>query len=125
MADKFALRREHTGNRQIDSIQQARNEIASTLNDCPFVRGKLVSFTGTTNTHRVITHGLGQPAAFFTIRQSYGGVESIPGFAEATDQSGIDPNNQIRVFVWQTGTVDLWFYPRASKQIDSTTGQSK
>ena len=122
MADKFAHKREQMNSRQMDAVQQSRNEIASALNQCPFVRGNLVSATFTT-TYKVVTHGLGKPAAFFVIRQDYSKAEPLAVLVEAADQTGLDPNRQIRIASAAPSTVDLWFYPRASKSIGST-GQS-
>lgn len=121
---KFALKREHMANRQLDAVQQARNELAGALNDCPFIRGRLISVKlPGFNTYSVVTHKLGTPAAFMIVRHDYGGLEAGARPSEAADQSGIDPNNQIRITSTNTATVDLWFYPRASQTIDST-GQS-
>jgi len=44
--------------------------------------------------------------------------------AEDIDQTKIDIKNQMRVIADATGTVDLWFYPKASKQIPTGTTQS-
>jgi len=122
---KFALKREHTGDRQLDSMQQARNDIANSLNSCPFVQGKLVSVKLTGLAQKVVTHSLGTPAACFVIRLSYDGLQNAAQISESADQTGIDENNQLRVVASQNCTVDLWFYPRASQQIDPNTGQSK
>ncbi|WP_169927132.1 hypothetical protein [Labilithrix luteola] len=123
-ATKFTLKREYTGDRQLDSMQQARNDIAGSLNNCPFVQGVLVSVSFTALTAKVITHSLGAPAACFVVRESYGGLQNAAQISESADQSGFDVNNQLRLVAAQSCTVDLWFYPRASKQIDTATGQS-
>ncbi len=46
-----------------------------------------------------------------------------PVFAES-DQTNVDPNTQLVVECSATVTADLWFYPRASRTVDSTTGES-
>lgn len=106
--------RQHTGDRKIDAIQERIRRTESASNACPFSAGKLRSVQFT-NASRIVNHGLGTPAAFFVVRASYIGSTAIASLCEDADQTGLDPNNQIRIHSTTTTLVDLWFYPQSSE----------
>ena len=120
-------RRDHVSDPALARVDQAREDLARVLTLCPFVRGKLVSVTFLATTPKSVTHGLGVPAGFIVVRNNYGGSGVATDIAEndATYQAAIDQRQQISLYSSVASTVDLWFYPRASKTIDTNLGQSK
>lgn len=123
----FPTRREFFGNRAQDAQESGRSDIARTLNAIPFLKGRLISVKLAAATDLYLSHGLGAPAAFFVIRQNYDGTATAAIVVESASsvQAKLDQNRQIGVVASAACTVDLWVYPRASAQIDLTTGQSK
>lgn len=103
------LRREHTGNRQIEQIQRESQRVADKGNGCPFLDGNLVTgveFSGTNAT--TIDHGLGRaPQGCIAVR-SYG-TNAAPPPKEASSQPS-DLSLQIALQTTATSTFDLWFW---------------
>lgn len=116
--------REHTGDPQLDRMQGQRNELAQLLRLCPFVQGRLVSVSFSGGVYQTVTHKLGVPAACFVIRQNYDAAALGYELSENPSQTGLDQNNQLSLGTSAAVKLDLWFYPRASKQIDPTTRHS-
>jgi hypothetical protein len=117
---RTADRREHTGDAQADRMQSVPNELVAMLRRCPFVVGRLVTVRFTAFTTKVVFHRLGVPAACIVVRRSEGSgtIYEVPATTH-------DPKNSLPLQCDTTSTWDLWFYPRSSRPIDNTTGQSK
>jgi hypothetical protein len=101
--------RVHTGDRQMESIQRAREDVAQVVNDCPFIRGKAVrGVLFAAGVGRLVTHRLGYRPKGYLITRNYGlNVANVVG------ESGTipaDPNNQIWLLTTVNATVDLWFF---------------
>ena len=114
-------RREHTGSAQADRMQGVANDLAGLVRRCPFCVGRLVSVTLTGAVTKVVWHRLGVPASYFVVRQPTSAASYIAEVPADTP----DEDNSVAVVTDVTGTFDLWFYPRASRPIDSETGQSR
>jgi hypothetical protein len=115
---------------QTFEAQQAQRQaqmVSRQVNACPFVTGVMRSVTFVAATAKVVNHGLGSPAAFFVARHNYDSASAYPRIVESAPaiQAGIDTKNQMFIVADAACTVDLWFYPLASKTIDTATGQSK
>ncbi len=108
---------------QKERMQDDTADLGRTLRACPFIIGRLksVRFDGG---NKVVNHGLGRPAAWIVVR-SYEPGQGPGPITESSDQTGLDPKNQIRIFAHDVMVADLWFYPRASRPINLTTGQSE
>ncbi len=118
-------RREQTGDAGLDRVDQAREDLANALRFNPFLRGRLVSVRFVSGVRKVVRHGLGVAAACMVVRLNYDNVGSGPLFAESTDRTtGVDPTQQLALLAHVDCDVDLWFYARASKDIDARQGQS-
>lgn len=103
------LRREHTGDRQLEQIQRESQRVADRGNDCPFLEGNLVTdvqFTGTNAT--TIDHGLGRAPRGFIVVRSHG-ANAAPPPKEASTQPS-DLSLQIALQTTSTSTFDLWFW---------------
>lgn len=117
--------REFFGERAQNAEAQRRSDMARALNEIPFLRGRMISVSLTGGLDKAVDHGLGVPATFIVARTNYANglpaniVESDPSL-----QAELDPARQLYVLADINCIVDLWFYPRASKVIDTTTGQS-
>lgn len=109
-----------------EGLRQAKNAI----NAVPFLGGgRLVSVHfKDVNFDRAIAHGLGLPAAFIVVRQNYvydpANPSTPPPFMSVTESASTvqtslasDQTKLIALRSTAAGTVDLWFYPRASKQL--------
>lgn len=121
---RIAFQREHTGSALQDRVQRQTETLTKKVGDCPFIHGvmKSVSFTGAPSSV-IVNHGLGEPAACMVARLNYHSSHNGPRFTEG-DQSGIDINNQLNVTADAICIVDLWFYPRSSKDITPGSTQS-
>lgn len=123
----FQERREATDDRATARREQTTIDLAANLNTIPFLRGKIVAckFTAA-GTYYTFRHGLGVPAACFVIRQNYdaAGGAAGPTFAENPSQAGLDTKNEISLVANNICTVDMWFYPRASKTLATNRIQS-
>lgn len=138
MADLPNHHHEQTGNPQLDRIQANVRKLISMLRNIPFLwdrslvpylwGGKLISVTfASAGTEQIIQHNLGVPAACFVVRENYNslGAMNKPAFAESVPQpTTIDPTTHLALIASAVCSVDLWFYPRASKEIDSVSHQS-
>ncbi len=123
-----ARRTEHTGDPVIDRIQGQFGGLVAALRLIPFLfAGKLVSVTFGATTPKSVLHGLGVPVGFIVVRNNYNGSGVATDIAEndATYQAAIDQRQAISLYSSVASTVDLWFYPRASKPIETVTGQSR
>lgn len=115
-----------TGDPVQDRIDASRDELADLLRRCPFFFGRIVSVNFTAATPKLVTHRLGTPAACFVVRQDYGGAAAYPALIEAPLTTALgDESHQLGLLCEATCTLDLWFYPRASRPIDANTGQSR
>lgn len=65
---KIASRIEHTGDRQLDAIQQERVRVTKGVNALPFARGRLLSVSFVAGVPCVVNHGMGEPVSFMAIR---------------------------------------------------------
>jgi hypothetical protein len=107
------------------SIDQSREDLVRILAMCPLLRGRLVSVTFPAATRKIVRHGLGVAAACFVVRMNYDPAQNSPTFTEDDDQAtDCDKTQQIAIIASAVCSVDLWFYPRASKDIDARQGQS-
>lgn len=107
---------EHTGDRGLDATQERVRRIERAFNACPFLFGVLRTLHFNSFESKIVSHGLGQQAAFMIVRGPYNC--SVDTYTVCEDaQSGIDVRNQIRVIgaSFLAFTVDLWFYPAASE----------
>ena len=68
MVRKLTSRIEHTGDRQLDAIQQERARVTRGVNGIPFARGRLLSLAFTAGVPLVVNHGLGEPVGFMVVR---------------------------------------------------------
>ncbi len=110
---------------KLAAVDQALDELTRTLAMCPFLRGRLVSVTFPAATRKVVRHGLGVAAACFVIRMNYDPAQNSPTFTEDDDQTtSCDSKQQIALIASAVCKVDLWVYPRASRDIDTRQGQS-
>lgn len=108
----------HSSNLDLRDAQQLPNAILRVLKGCPFLVGRLVSvsFSGAGTT--VVDHKLGTKARCFPVSLNYSPAATAAAVVrESSDQTLIDASNQMRLISSSAGTVDLWFYPKASKQI--------
>lgn len=122
-------RNEQTGGAGLDRIQANVRAFIASLRLVPFLfGGKLVSVTFTAGgAQKIVRHGLGVAAACFPIRWNYHAAAAMngPTFAEWVPQpTTVDPRESLALVASAACTVDLWFYPRASKTIDANLGQS-
>lgn len=122
----FSTRREHFADRAQGAEASDRADVARRLNDCPFLLGRLISVKLASGVAKTLRHGLGVPAAFFVIRANYDGTGTVANVTESSTafQAKLDLTSQISIVASAACRVDLWVYPRASKPIDATTGQS-
>ncbi len=96
--------REHTGNRQIDAIQNAAEQSVRTLNACPPVFGVFGGEeTFTAGQTRVLDHGLGRKPIGFIVFYAITGDPALR-FTAAPDA--------LRASVRSTnaGTYRLWWF---------------
>lgn len=123
---QLPARREVFDDRAQNAEARTRAELTDRLQRCPFIIGRIVSVKVTSGTTKTVRHGLGVPAAFIVVRQNYDGTGTQVNVTEAASasQAKLDLSNQLAITPSATGKVDLWFYPRASRAIDATTGQS-
>lgn len=110
---KPAVTREHTGDAQFDRVQADIRELARNLRNSPFFVGRLKSVRFTAATRKIVGHGIGRPAAFMVVRNSYV-AGTFPSIAEDASQAGLDVNREIAIVCSTDCTLDLWFYPRSS-----------
>lgn len=128
MVRALPQRRQRVGDQVLEKVQDNTQDLTKTLGTCPFLMGRLVSVQLTGGTAKVVSHNLGTPAACFVIRMNYdaGGAVNAPVFAESFPQpASLDLTKQLSVVASATCTIDLWFYPRASKVLDARTGISR
>ncbi len=127
MVKALPTRREYSADRATAASEQTRNDLTQALSQNPFLQGKLISVRLGVTTPKAITHGLGVPAAFIIARQNYNGsgIAAQVGLNGPTYQSVLDQRQQLSIYADIACDVDLWFYPLASKAIDSHLGQSK
>jgi hypothetical protein len=119
------FRGEQIGNLTLDRIQGVVRDLMAALRMVPFLwGGKLVSvqFLAGGVRHRV-RHGLGVPAAFIVIRSNYAAAPNFGSLLEYLND-GEDLTQYLGIISDVNATVDLWFYPRASKPIDAGQQQS-
>lgn len=124
---KLGSRREHTGDRQLDAMQSASQEIERRVNVCPFLNGVLRSVRLVNESTATVNHGLGTRATFIVARTNYDGTDYYAAIGEDVSQAGIDLSNQLNVFTrlvssgplggGESVLVDLWFYPIASERV--------
>lgn len=112
---KLATQREHTGDRQLDSMQRDTARVAQRANGCPFITGIMRSVRFTASVAKTVDHGLGARAAFVLARTNYDGTGSPAELNEAGAQSGLDITRQLSVVADVNCLVDLWFYVSASE----------
>lgn len=118
-------RREHIDDPQLARVDQAREDLSRAIAQCPFLRGRLVSVAFSGSGSKAVRHGLGVPAAFIVIRQNYlSNAGPVYAESDATAQALVNQKQYLAVQVDRACTVDLWFYPRASKTVDVGQGQS-
>lgn len=127
MRGKLPYRREHTGSAGADRMQRQASELAKLVGLCPFIvapfRVISVHFV-TGGTFQTVNHGLGVPASCVPASFNYDAGALGPTFAEDRVATGLDPNNQSRLVASATCTMDLLFFPRASKIIPAGATQS-
>ncbi len=109
MAEKIAVRREHTGSREGDAIQAMPTAVARKLNAMPFVAGVLVkNLAFTAGVDLLVSHGLGRrPSGVFIVRDY--GANVCTGIGESTTQAA-DLTKTIKLRSPTTSTVDLWIF---------------
>ena len=118
-------RREVTDDSSLGRVDQAREELANALRNCPFLRGRLVSVDFPTGgARKVVRHGLGVAAACIIVRQNYETVTATYASIIEYQNEGVDLTQNLALISDVTSRVDLWFYPRSSKPIDAAQGQS-
>jgi len=116
-------RREYLKDPALARVDQAREDLARQLSACPFLRGRLISVSFASNTRTVVRHDLGVAAACMIIRQDYSDGVSYGRLVES-DIRDATPTKNLALVYEVGGTLDLWFYPRASKPVDAGQGQS-
>lgn len=114
---RVPMRREHTGDAAADRMQRVAQQVAEQVGACPFISGRLKSLTFTAATALTVNHGLGTPAGWIVVRGNYDGTGNVARLAESgtSYQAALDQRNQISLVSDANCTVDIWFYPRASK----------
>jgi hypothetical protein len=103
--------------------QQAREDLARWLAAVPFLQGRLVSVTFANGVRKEVRHGLGGAAACIVVRQNYDSGSASVRVAEHGTRA-TDETTHLALVADAACTLDLWFYPRASKTIDAGQGQS-
>lgn len=117
---QLPVKREHTGSAPMDRVQSQASDVTVRLRACPFFAGKLVSVQFAAGVTKVVYHRLGTAAACMVIRAPSDAAVIFEDLTAAHDEDVALPLQSSADV-----TVDLWFYPRSSKPIDSATGQSR
>lgn len=124
---RLPVTREHTGDRNLDRVQQNIGQGRSKAFSSPFGGWiiKTLRFAAA-STYYTFNHGIGVPAACFPVRMNYdaAGGAGMPAFAENISPGAINLNSQISLKASAVCTVDMLFYPRASKVIPTGKIQS-
>ncbi len=125
VAKAIPQRRSFVPDRTTAGVDQAREDLAHQLSTIPFLRGKLISVNMPAGQYLVVNHALGVPAAFIVIRQNYNANElANHGLFESNPAaSGIRVDERQFSILGSDDacTLDLWFYPRASKATEGYT----
>lgn len=116
--------REQTGSPALERIQATSRDAISDVTRCPFLFGRLISVKLSGGVDKVIRHGLGVPARAMLVSFDYSGNTGSPALNEssAAVQQPLDQRQDLAILANADCTVDVWFYPRASKTIDPRTG---
>lgn len=124
MADVPTYRHEQTGNSALDRMQSVVRDLVATLRLIPFLwGGKLVSVNLASGTRKEVRHGLGVAASCIVIRQNYDSSAASYSLVESATRA-TDEANYLALVADAAVSLDLWFYKRASKDIDAGQGQS-
>lgn len=118
---KPSIAETHTGDIPLDEVQRRLREALALIGRIPFlVNGRMISCRfPVANTDYFFEHGLGSPAACFVVRQSYEGIAHMSISESATAvQAQVPQDRVLGLRSNAAGTVDVWFYVRASKNID-------
>lgn len=121
-ATKLAHDAVHSDDRDKVRLSEGVRQAKDAINAVPFLGGgRLVSVRFVSAaTDYTIAHGLGVPAACMIIRQNYETTTPLAiAESDAATQRAIatDQTKLLALRASTPGTVDLWFYPRASKLI--------
>lgn len=111
--------REHFEDERVLRLQERVRKVEAFLQNCPFLLGRPKTVQFSSGVSKAVNHGLGVPAACFVIRSS-----AAADIFETALQSGLDPAKQLALTSNADATVDLWFYPRASRVLESS-GESR
>lgn len=118
---KASITESRTGDRQADDLQRRITEALRLLSAIPFLSvGRLISCRfPLASTDYAFEHGLGAPAAAFIVRANYEATTPL-SIAESGPvlQNAIPQDRCLGLRSSAAGTVDIWFYPRASLIVD-------
>lgn len=128
-ATKLAHDAVHSDDRDKVRLSEGIRQTKDAINAVPFLGGgRLVSVRfAAANADIAIAHGLGVPAACVVVRPNYETNTPLAiaeSDAAAQTTKAPDQTKLLALRASTAGTVDLWFYPRASKVISDEATQS-